>query len=124
MNTIMRANVDESDLDVVHEVPSKRTDKKRVVVVAFRHRYKRDLVLQCKKALGEWNRNLNDSSERVYVNKQLSPENRKLYALAAKRKFELNFKFLWTKNGVCFLRKDEQSRYFKFSTVDELSQVR
>ena len=35
MNNVMQAKVELSDIDVIHEVPSKRKDGKRVVVVAL-----------------------------------------------------------------------------------------
>ena len=44
----MNADVNESDLDALHEVPSRRRDKKRIIVVAFKFRSKRDEVLTLK----------------------------------------------------------------------------
>ena len=43
----------------------------------------------------------------IYINEQLTPNNRKIFALAAAKKHELNYKFLWTKMVSFFLRKDE-----------------
>ena len=43
----------------------------------------------------------------IYINEQLTPNNRKIFALAGAKKRELNYKFLWTKNGIVFLRMDE-----------------
>ena len=123
LNNEMKAEVNTDDIDVCHQVPSKRTDGKRIIIVAMKHRKKRDDILKCKQNLRIYNEHL-DPSHRVYVNEQLSPENKKLFANCAKKKFQLGFKFLWTKNGVCFLKKDELShRYFRITNEDELSKI-
>jgi hypothetical protein len=123
LNEIMKAKVDVSDVDALHEVPSKRTDKKRIVVVALKYRSKRDEILKCKSILRKYNESLEDQSTRVFVNEHLSPDNKKLFAMAAKLKHELGYKYLWTKQGIVFLRKDDDSRYIRISSEDELSQV-
>ena len=47
----------------------------------------------------------------------------RLFALAAAKKRELNYKFLWTKNGIVFLRKDENSRFIKCVDTNVLDSV-
>ena len=78
LKDVMKANVDVSDIDVLHEVPSRRKDLKRVVIVAFKHRDKRDEILKCKSAVRLYNESLPDQSLRIFVNEQLSPENRRI----------------------------------------------
>ena len=123
LNNVMKANVTSEDLDALHEVPSRRKDQKRIVVVAFKFRSKRDEVLAHKSELRSYNEGLVDASTRIFVNEQLSPENKRLYAMAAKLKYELSFKFLWTKKGVIYMRKDENSKFFRISSEEDLSQV-
>ena len=53
----------------------------------------------------------------------LTPNNRKIFALAAAKKRELNYKFLWTKNGIIFLRKDESSRIIKCVDTNVLDSI-
>ena len=36
---------------------------------------------------------------------------------------ELNYKFLWTKNGIVFLRKDENSRFIECVDTNVLDSV-
>ena len=124
LKNIMKANVDASDVEVAHVVPSRRQDNKRVVVVAFKFREKRNEVLKLKHELRSYNDSLQDQRTRIFVNEQLSPENRKLYAMAAKVRHDLNYKFLWTKKGICFLRKDENSFCVKITNEDDLLNVR
>ena len=123
LKDVMKANVDVSDIDVLHEVPSRRKDLKRVVIVAFKHRDKRDEILKCKSAVRLYNESLPDQSLRIFVNEQLSPENRRINAMAAKKKRELNYKFLWTKNGASFMRKDGNSIVIKICDEEDLNKV-
>ena len=93
-------------IDACHVVPTRRKDGKRVVVCRFVSRKMKEKVLLAKKG----RRELKIEGNIIYVNEQLTPNNRKIFALAAAKKRELNYKFLWTKNGIIFLRKDESSR--------------
>ena len=122
LKDVVGAEVESTDIDACHEVPSRRQDKKRVVVVAFKFRSIKDDILKNRSGLRSHNNDLSLDS-RVYVNEQLSPENRRLYAMAAKRKKELGFKFLWTKKGIPHLRKEEHSNVFKIFNDDDLSKV-
>ena len=40
-------------------------------------------------------------------------KNRHLFELAREKKNVLNYKFLWTKNGCVYLRRNEQSLVYK-----------
>ena len=62
----------------------------------------RDIVLaKCKVALRERNKDI-DVAEKVYVNEHLSPENKRLFAMASKVKKDFDYKYLWTKKGTIF----------------------
>ena len=124
LNNVMKANVNTSDVEVAHVVPSRRQDNKRVIVVAFKSRETRNNVLKLKHELRSYNDALPNQRTRIFVNEQLSPDNRKLYAMAAKIRYDLNYKFLWTKKGVCFMRKDVNSLCIKITNEDDLLNVR
>ena len=64
-----------------------------------------------------------EASARVYVNEHLSPGNRKLFAMASQKKSELNYKFLWTKNGTVLVRKDETARVLKIESADDIARM-
>ena len=49
----------------------------------------------------------------LFINEHLSPKNRHLFELAREKKNVLNYKFLWTKNGYVYLRRNEQSLVYK-----------
>ena len=105
LNTQVGVEVDQSDIEALHEVPSKRKDEKRIVIVHFKSRNKRDIILSTsKERMRELNKNI-DVNKRVYVNEHLSPLNKKLFAMATKKKYEFGYKFIWSKNGVIFFKK-------------------
>ena len=62
-------------------------------------------VLNAKKT----KKKLNYNDNPIFINEHLSPSNRQLFALASQKKYTLNFKFLWTRNGSVYMRKDEHS---------------
>ena len=46
----------------------------------------------------------------IFINEQLTPGSQRIFNSCKCKK---NWKFLWTKNGVVYLRKDEQSNVIK-----------
>ena len=76
-----------------------------------------------KEKLRVFNKDL-EADQRVYVNEHLSPGNKKLFAMATKKKYELGFKFLWSKNGTIFLKKDPSSLIvYKITSEEDLGKV-
>ena len=43
--------------------------------------------------------------------------------MASQKKFEMKFKFLWTKNGVVFVRKDENANVIKIESPDDIDKM-
>ena len=103
-------------IDISHPIPTKRRDNKRVVVVKFVSRMTKFDVLSAKKQ----NRNFKYKGNDIFINEHLSPINRTLFAHAAERKKALGFKFVWTKNGVTFMRKNETSQIITISKEEDL----
>ena len=120
----MNAEVSENDIEALHEVPSRRKDRKRVVICHFKSRKQRDDLLKNPFKLNLRNFNGKQSAEkRVFVNEHLSPENRRFFALASKKKAEMNYKFLWTKNGTVFTRKIENSDVIKITSINDIEKM-
>ena len=43
--------------------------------------------------------------------------------MASKKKAEMNYKFLWTKNGTVFTRKIENSDVIKITTINDIEKM-
>jgi hypothetical protein len=104
------------DIDIAHVIPSKRHDKKIVAVCKFVSRKTKQKIIEAKKKTREHK----FKDEIVYINDHLSPSNRKLFALASEKKKQLGFKFLWTKQGSIFMRKDEYADVLWIDSVLKL----
>ena len=60
----------------------------------------------------------------VFINEHLSPNNCRLFTAASQIKLDLNFKFLWTKNGSVYLRKNDVSEIIEVTDDEVLSLLR
>ena len=105
------------DIDVSHPLKSRRSDAKPVHIVRFVHRKTKFAVLTAKKA--EPNRQFKFRNQDVYINEHLNKPNRALFAAAAEKKRNLQYKFLWTKNGVINMRKDENSNIITITKEED-----
>ena len=109
------------DIDICHEVPSRRKDKKRVVICKFMSCKSKLAVIQAKK---NQRRNLKFRNNQLYINEHLSQQNRSLFASASDIKREFKFKFLWTKNGSIYLRKNDNSEIIHVLNDKTIHEIR
>ena len=104
-NSKMGVDITEADIDISHEIPTRRKDKRRVVVCRFVSRKTKIKILNARKEMCGVRFNGNE----VFVNEHLSPFNRELFALATGKKKTEHFKYLWVRNGNIYLRKNDNS---------------
>ncbi len=64
-----------------------------------------------------------NSTGRVYINKSLTSRNKNLLRLSKIKKLELYFKFVWSRNGAVFMRKDENAPIKKISYLEDLESL-
>ena len=95
-------SITEKDIDICHIIPSNRKDKKNVAICKFVSRKTKLSLLDAKRKT----RNFKYANNDIYINKHLSPFNRHLFSLAFCKKQENNLKFLWSKHGKVYLRKN------------------
>eukprot|EP00794_Sanderia_malayensis_P002485 gene2485-2860_t len=65
----------------------------------------------------------NDISGKVFINESLTSRNKNLLRLAKIKKRELDYKFVWTRNGTVFLRKEESSPTIKIAFLEDLEKL-
>ena len=100
------------DIDICHIMPSDRKDGKLVAVCKFKSRKSKIDILQAKKSV----RRFIYKNHHIFINEHLSP-------IAAAKKRELDFKFLWTQNGSIFMREDEQLHVIKITSDECISKL-
>lgn len=118
--------VEAGDVTAAHRVPSFNKKRASSLVVQFLYRSQRDAWLSSykrKKTLNASEVNHAFPNERVYINEHLSPENKQLLSQVKKRCRELNIKYVWTREGKCYVRRNEGEKSFKINNVEELSKV-
>ena len=108
-----------NDIDICHVIPSDRKDKKLVAVCKFVSRKTKLMILNAKKN----SRNFKYKNNDIFINDHLSPSNRHLFALASKKKRDLGYKFLWTRDGAIFLRKDDSSPVINVVSEDIINSI-
>ena len=101
------------------EVSSQQMDGKLVAVCKFKSQKSKIDILQAKKS----SRIFTYNNHNIFINDHLSPFNRHLFATAAAKKRELDFKFQWTRNGSIFMREDEWSPVIKIVSEECISKL-
>ena len=109
------------DVDIAHPIPTRRRDQKRVSIIRFTKRSSKIDVLEAKKNNRDFH--FRDDNNLLYINEHLSPHNRTIFARANEIKREKNFKFLWTKNGVTQMRKEENTEIFTINNLEDLNKI-
>ena len=106
------------DIDISHPLKSQRRDNKPVHVVRFISRKVKYAVLAAKKA--EANRQFKFRNSDVFINEHLNKNNRSLFAAAQERKRALQYKYVWTKNGVVHMRKRDDSEIIVINSLEDI----
>lgn len=67
---------------------------------------------------------LGGDKKQVYISEHLSPTNKHLHAAARKKVRELNYQFIWIRNGRIFVRKTTDSSYIHIKNVNSLALIK
>lgn len=114
--------INESDLDIVHRVPSS-SDAKHIIARFCSRAKKADFVSKARKArlqTKDIGFQINGSTP-VYVNEHLTQENKRLFAKALSLKKENNWQFLWTDDCIIKARKTTDSKVFRIRKETDLA---
>ena len=119
-----KLNIDlkDEDISTSHRLPS-TSNNHPIIVARFTSRDIRNNIYQKRKNLiGVRNFEI-AGMEKLYINENLTPRRRKLFSMAHKKKTELKYSFLWTKNGNIFMRKNNASEKIKISCEDDIDKL-
>uniref|UniRef100_A0A8D9E7E7 PHD-type domain-containing protein n=1 Tax=Cacopsylla melanoneura TaxID=428564 RepID=A0A8D9E7E7_9HEMI len=112
-----------------YEVERARTgaqDKPKAVILKFESKMVRDAVLKGCKAgrpsVADFTGNTQDNGKAVYVNEQLSPENKKLFYEANLIRKEKKYEFLWFADDKILLKKTKESRAIRIYSKEDILQ--
>jgi nitrate/nitrite-specific signal transduction histidine kinase len=94
--------------------------KRQEITIKFATKAARDRVLTSKKRVGEIRaEELNCQGERIYMNEKLTTYNGHLLWLAKTTKPQ-GYKYVWTRNGKIYMRKEEGAKSIVIRDVDDI----
>ncbi|CAH2107891.1 unnamed protein product [Euphydryas editha] len=111
---------------------NKTSPRPRSILVKFNSPRLRDEFLA---ATSRFNRNnadkLNSShlgiasskKEPIYVSEHLAPDTKMLLAAARRKSKEVNYKFVWVRDGKIYMRKSENSKYIQIRNHDTINNL-
>ena len=108
----------EKDIEVSHRISTKPTS---AIIVKFNSRRKRDEfnTKGRKASLNADNIGFTES-KRIYVNESLTYSNRTVFK-KTKDKLKNNFKYIWLKNGITLIKKDDHSKIHKILFEEDIN---
>ena len=102
------------DIDICHELP--RKDGAKAHVIKFISRKTKEKVVSAKKQ----GRDYKFRNNNIFINDHLTAYGKKLFGTAKKIKKDKHYKFLWTRNGKIFIKKNEDSSTIYIDSDDVL----
>lgn len=131
VGTALGLEVEPSQIAAAHRIPTYNQSRTPSVVVQFFDRaVKEDFIAKFKETRAQNNHltaakvNKSFPAQRVYVNDHLSPENKRFLAALKVKCKELNFAFVWSRDGKFFVRKTAGDKAIKVSTTDDISKLK
>lgn len=119
--------VEDSEVSAAHRIPSYRRDRTPSIVVQFHNRSTRDSVIakfREKKILCASKVNSSFSQQKVFVNEHLSPNNKLFLAKLKQKCRDVNYSFVWCREGKFFVRRSPGEKPIKISSFDELYKLK
>uniref|UniRef100_A0A8D8Y720 L1 transposable element RRM domain-containing protein n=1 Tax=Cacopsylla melanoneura TaxID=428564 RepID=A0A8D8Y720_9HEMI len=117
-------SVDNDQIDAIHRIPT-RSQNPEPIVVEFTTRKVRNSVINNSKTkrIRTKDLGLGTADRPVYIYEQLSPRRKKLLYEAKKLKQEKQYKYVWTREGKIFMRKEDTSNPIRLQSLDDLKKI-
>lgn len=117
--------INKSDIDAIHRIPTRSTKMPEPIVVQFMSRQMRESMVQkgkekkiCTNDIG-----IQGETKQVYINEHLTRKKKHILFEARRLKYEKQYKYLWTRNGKIFIRKEDNSGVINLNTIDDLKKI-
>lgn len=124
MGTTLNEPITASDIDVCHRVKTKNDASCSNIVVQFKSRSKRDAFLLKARKTRLSTSDIGRSTDKpVFVNEHLCPNLKRLLGMAISKKKACEWKFVWTRDGKIFARKDEQSKVVRVHCESDIAKI-
>lgn len=121
----IQVDIKREDIDAIHRIPTRSTKTPEPIVVQFLTRQMRESVVQKAREVKVHTKDLgfNEESKQIYVNEHLTRKKKHILFEARRLKYEKNYKYLWTKSGKIFIRKEDRSPIINLNSIDDLHKI-
>lgn len=118
--------INPSDIDVCHRLPTSKTELPPPLLVKFCSRRKKNELLLAKKTkknpLMSVDLGINAATRPIYINEHLTELNKILYSKARELK-KSGYKFVWTRDCKIFVRQHENARIHKIQMEEDIKKL-
>ena len=120
--------VNNEDISISHRLPKRQGNHDSAIIVKFVRRSVKDQFYKNRRML----RNISTKDigylryrkQQIFISESLTPANRELFNLSLQKKKELSYKYIWTMNGVTYLRKDDDNHVIPVKDKKDLDKLR
>ncbi len=112
----------EDEIKACHRISA---NEKAGIIVEFLSRKKRDELLYARKKLVNVSvKNFGFESEgKIFINESLTGKRKALIRELKSKKDEYDFKYVWSKKGLVFIRKNENSSAIRINSLNDLNKL-
>lgn len=123
MGQLIGESVSKDDIDICHRVFTTKHSEPNIIV-RFVRREKRNSFLAKARKTRQTGTLLGCSSTKpVFVNEHLTRQNKQLLGAAVARKRVAGWRYVWTKDGRIFARRDENSAVLRLNSASDLEKM-
>ncbi|KAH7971385.1 hypothetical protein HPB49_023163 [Dermacentor silvarum] len=121
---VIREPVTPADIEVIHRIPTAKSPTTNNIVVQFASRKKRDLFLEKARPIRLTGSDLGFVSKApVFINEHLCATLKRLLGQATARKREVNWKYVWVRNGKIFARHSDNAPCIKILRSEDIARM-
>ena len=119
ISKLLQVDLSAKDISLSHRLsPASESNRQPTIIARFCSRRIRDAVFNNRHRLRAHNKD--HPKARIFINESLTKINRRRFNQCLRFKKENNLKFIWTKNGITYLRKDEGTPAFAIKNESDL----
>lgn len=130
IGTAINTDITENDIKDIFRHTTKSSSK-MPIVVEFTTVSKKEAVINSvkkfnrdsKTVLSTYHAKLEGPTQSIFISESLTPQTRRIFAMARKFAIEHSFKFCWTSHGIVYLRKEEGSKAVRLHNEEDLNKL-
>ena len=132
VGSLMDVDIGVDDISTAQRLPDTKKVKNGIIVKFIRRDKRKEMYKNRRKLIGKNTSALQSvrkeigksvpSGSKIHINESLTAYRKRLFGKIHKFKQDSNFKFLWTANGMLYLRESESSSVFRFTTFEEFDE--